>query len=226
MLTITAIIVFLVAYSGSRLATSAKPTGMQNFMEIIIDFVRGTIASTMDVKKGEKFISLALTIIMFIFVANFLGVPFKIVTKDIETGLKTLWWSSPTADPHVTLTLAMLVIILTHIFGIKMTGSKNYFVHYFKPQWWQFPLHIIEEFAKALTLGLRLFGNIFAKETLASLIAGGAIGAGGAAAIIGIVGLALPMLVWHAFGIFMGAIQAFVFMILTLVYIAQKIESH
>lgn len=192
---------------------------MQNFMEWVIDFVRGVVASTMDMKRGEKFVTLALTIIMFIFVGNFLGIPFAISVDTVTWGEHTLWWKSPTADPHVTLTLAIAMIVLTHIFGVQFTGFKNYFTHYFKPQWWQFPLHIIEEFAKTLTLGLRLFGNIYAKEVLLGMLAaaGGTIG-------IGMVAAALPMLVWQAFGIFMGSIQAFVFTILTLVYISQKVE--
>jgi len=216
MVTITAIIVFAICYAGARSATSGKPSGMQNFMEWVLDFVRGTISSTMDMKKGEKFVVLATGLIMFIFVGNFLGIPFSI-SADTETwGHHTLWWKSPTADPHVTLTLAITMIVLTHVFGIKYTGFKDYFLHYFKPQAWQFPLHIIEEFTKTLTLGLRLFGNIFAKEVLL-------------AKLTGVTGWAMlaaagPLLIWQAFGIFVGAIQAFVFTVLTLVYISQKVQ--
>lgn len=216
MVTITAIIVFAICYAGARNATSGKPSGMQNFMEWVIDFIRGTIASTMDMKKGEKFVALATTLIMFIFVGNFLGIPFSISVNTETWGHHTLFWKSPTADPHVTLTLAMAMIVLTHVFGIKYTGFKDYLLHYFKPQSWQFPLHIIEEFTKTLTLGLRLFGNIYAKEVLLAMLAG--------AAGYGMLAAALPLLVWQAFGIFVGAIQAFVFTVLTLVYISQKVQ--
>jgi F-type H+-transporting ATPase subunit a len=215
MVTITAIIVFVIAFLGTRGATATgRPAGMQNFIEWIIDFIRGVVGSTMDMKKGEKFVTLALTIFMFIFIGNFLGIPFAIETKD-----HYLWWKSPTADPHVTMTLAFTMIILTHIFGIRFTGAKDYFLHYFKPQAWQFPLHIIEELAKTLTLGLRLFGNIFAKEVLLAMLA-----VAGTAGLIGFVAAFAPMLVWQAFGLFMGTIQAFVFTILTLVYISQKVQ--
>jgi F-type H+-transporting ATPase subunit a len=221
MVTITAIIVFAIEYAGARNATTGAPKGMQNFMEWVIDFVRGIVASTMDMKRGEKFVTLALTIIMFVFIGNFLGIPFAISVDTATWGEDTFWWKSPTADPHVTLTLAITMVVLTHIFGITFSGFKDYFLHYFKPQWWMFPMHIIEEIAKTLTLGLRLFGNIYAKEVLLGMlaVAGGAIG-------IGMVAAALPMLVWQAFGIFMGTIQAFVFTILTLVYISQKVEHH
>lgn len=221
MVVITAAIVFAIAYAGARRATSGKPSGMQNFMEWVIDFVRGIVASTMDMKKGNKFVALALTLIMFIFVGNFIGIPFSI-SADTETwGHHTLWWKSPTSDPHVTLTLALAMIVLTHVFGISATGFKNYFLHYFKPQAWQFPLHLIEEFSKALTLGLRLFGNIYAKEVLLVMLT--TAGAGGLLTL-GFYAAAVPLMAWQAFGIFVGAIQAYVFTILTLVYISQKVE--
>lgn len=219
MMTITAIIVFLIAYAGARRATSGKPSGMQNLMEYIIEFIRNTISTTMDPKRGERFVVLAITIIMFIFVGNFLGIPFSISADTVTWGHHTLWWKSPTADPHVTLSLALMMIVLTHAFGIQATGFKSYVAHYFKPQSWQFPLHIIEEFAKTLTLGLRLFGNIYAKEVLLVMLA-----TAGATIGIGTVAAFLPMLAWQAFGIFVGAIQAFVFTILTLVYISQKVQ--
>lgn len=220
MVTITAIIVFAIAYAGARKASSSKPSGMQNIMEWVVDFVRGIVASTMDMKRGEKYVSLALTLLMFVFVGNFLGIPFSITADTVTWGHHTLWWKSPTADPHVTMTFAIAMIVLTHVFGINSTGFKSYVAHYFKPQSWQFPLHIIEEFAKTLTLGLRLFGNIYAKEVLLAMLAA----AGGAAIGFGTLAAFAPMLIWQAFGIFVGSIQAFVFTILTLVYIAQKVE--
>ena len=215
MSTIAAIIVFLIARAGAQAATTSTPSGMQNFMEYIIEFVRDTIASTMSLKQGEKFISLGLALIMYIFVANMLGLPFSIVTGDDHT----LWWKSPTADPHVTLTLSVSVIILTQIFGIREHGVGGYLKSYAKPQWWMLPLNIIEQIANTLTLGLRLFGNIYAGEVLLALLAGAvAFGA------FGIIGAAIPLIVWQAFSIFVGTIQSFVFLILTMVYMAHRIS--
>ncbi|MDQ0339414.1 F-type H+-transporting ATPase subunit a [Caldalkalibacillus uzonensis] len=214
MVTITAALTFAVAYAGARQAHTGKPSGMQNFMEWMVEFIRGLVGSTMHSARNNQFVMLALALIMFIFIGNFLSIPFKITTDNYY-----ILWKAPTSDPHVTLTLAITVIVLSNILGIRMLGFKEYFLHYFKPQAWQFPLHIIEEFAKTLTLGLRLFGNIFAKETLAGMLAHA-----GFASVVGAVAFALPMIAWQAFGIFVGAIQAFVFTILTLVYIAQKVE--
>lgn len=215
MSTIAAIIVFVVAVLGARNLRLRDVQGMQMLMEWVIDFVKGIIASTMDYKKGERFLTLALTLIMFIFVSNMLGLPFM-----LEVDHK-LWWKSPTADPHVTLTLSAFVVILTHFYGIKLRGAGGYAKEFFKPNPAFFPINVIEEFAKVLTLGLRLFGNIYAGEMLLAMLA-----AGYYAGILGMVGAALPMLVWIGFKMFIGALQAFVFTILTLVYMKQKVEGH
>lgn len=219
MLTIAAAVTFIIVYLGARGATASRPRGMQNFIEWIIDFVRGIVGTTMDPKIGKNFVTLALTIITFIFVANFLGIPFAISIDTVTWGHHTLWWKSPTADPHVTLTLAITMVGLTHVLGLRYQGVRGYFSHYLQPQWWQLPLHIIEEFAKTLTLGLRLFGNVFAKEVLLGMLA-----VAGSASILGFLFAFAPMLIWQAFGTFIGTIQAFVFMILTLVYISQKVQ--
>lgn len=214
MVTVTAVITFLIAYLGARNAHTGKPTGMQSFMEWVIDFIRNQASNVMEYRSNQL-IFLALAFIMFIFVGNMLSIPFKITTTN-----DYILWKAPTSDPHVTLTLSLTVIVLCNIIGIRLVGIKEYFLHWVRPLW-QLPLHIVEEFAKTLTLGLRLFGNIFAKETLASLLSHA-----GSASILGAVLVAVPTIAWHAFGIFVGAIQAFVFTILTLSYIASKIETN
>ncbi|MFJ5759401.1 F0F1 ATP synthase subunit A [Neobacillus sp. NPDC093182] len=213
MITIASAIVFLLAVLSTR-SLAMKPTGMQNFMEWVMDFVKNIINSTMDWKDGGRFHILGITIIMYIFVANMLGLPFSIVVDGV------LWWKSPTADPAVTLTLATLIVGLSHFYGVKMKGAGAYGREFFKPFWFMFPIKIIEEFANTLTLGLRLYGNIYAGEILLSLLAAGlATGVGGTLAA------ALPMLVWQGFSIFVGAIQSFIFCMLTMVYLAHKVSS-
>lgn len=77
----------------------------------------------------------------------------------------------------------------------------------------------MEQFTNTLTLGLRLFGNIFAGEVLIALLAGAfAFGA------LGILGAALPLIVWQAFSIFIGALQSFIFLMLTMVYMAHRVS--
>lgn len=210
---ISAIIVFIIAVAATR-NLQLKPTGMQNFIEWIFDFVKGIISSTMDWKTGGRFLTLGVTLLMYIFVCNILGLPFAL-TIDGD-----LWWKSPTADPTMTLTMAAMVVVLSHYYGIKMKGLAGYGKGFLSPQWWLFPLKIIEEFANTLTLGLRLYGNIYAGEVLLALLA--TLMTSG---VLGAIGGAIPMFAWQAFSLFVGAIQAFIFTMLTMVYLAHKVAD-
>jgi len=213
MLFITCTIVFLIAFFATR-RLQLKPTGMQNFFEWVMDFVKGIIKSNMDWKTGGRFHVLGITLIMFLFVSNVLGLPLAIYWKG------DLWWKSPTADPVITLTLAVMVIALTHYYGIKMTGVKEYGKGYLKPLPFLAPLKVIEEFANTLTLGLRLYGNIYAGEVLLGLLAGLA-----TSGMLGLFGAVVPSLAWMGFSIFVGAIQSFIFVMLSMVYMSHKVAT-
>lgn len=214
MLLITAVIVFIIAVVATR-NLKLKPTGMQNFFEWIMDFVKGIIGSNMDWKTGGRFHVLGITLIMFIAVANLLGLPFSGIVINGE-----LWWKSPTADPVVTMTLASMIMVLSAYYGIRMRGAKHYFGTFFQPMSFMFPLKIIEEFANTLTLGLRLYGNIYAGEILLGLLAG-LVGSGA----VGFLGGIIPMMAWQGFSIFIGFIQAFIFTMLTMVYLSHKVSA-
>lgn len=216
MLTVAATIVFLIAVICTR-SLALRPTGLQNFMEWILDFVKGMINSTMDWKTGGRFLTLGATLLMFIFVSNLLGLPFMIAT--VEGGEHVAWWRSPTSDPAVTLALAVMVVTLTHYYGVKMKGTKEYLKGYVQPMKFLLPLKIVEEFANTLTLGLRLFGNIYAGEILLTLLSGVA-----TSSVFGFLGAIVPTLAWMGFSVFIGAIQAFIFTMLTMVYMAHKIS--
>ncbi|KAA9027826.1 F0F1 ATP synthase subunit A [Niallia endozanthoxylica] len=213
MITIASLIVFIIAVLSTR-RLAMKPTGMQNFMEWVLDFVRGIINSNMDWKTGGRFHVLGLTIIMYIFVSNMLGLPFAITYDGV------LWWKSPTADPTITLTLAAMIIGLSHYYGVKLKGVGTYGKEFFKPFWFMFPIKLIEEFANTLTLGLRLYGNIYAGEILLGLLAGGL-----ATGFWGTIAAIIPTLAWQGFSVFIGAIQAFIFTMLTMVYLSHKVSS-
>ncbi|MDQ0232123.1 F0F1 ATP synthase subunit A [Metabacillus malikii] len=221
MITVASVIVFILAIAGTR-NLQMYPTGMQNFIEWIVDFVKGIIGSTMDWQTGGRFITLGMTLLMYVFISNMLGLPFAVVVDH------DLWWKSPTADPAITLTLAVMVVALTHYYGIKMKGFKQYGKEFFKPMKFMFPLKIIEEFSNTLTLGLRLYGNIYAGEILLTLLAGLAVGGYESSIFTGVLGTvvaAVPMMIWQAFSIFIGSIQAFVFTMLTMVYMAHKVSQ-
>lgn len=236
MITVTAIIVYILAWAGTRRLSAENPGKMQNFFEWVVEFVQGLIASTMDMKKGKSFIMLGITLIMFIFIGNLLGLPFSIVTEhtkpfsifglevvsqaDIAAaaakgheGVSLVWWKSPTASVMTTMGLSFMVIFMVHFLGITR-NAKNYFKHYVSPNPVFLPISIIEEVSKFLTLGLRLFGNIYAGEVLISVII--------SAGFVGII----PLIAWQGFSIFVGAIQAFVFTILTMVYLSTALATH
>jgi len=213
MIFVVSTIVFVIAMWGSR-KLQMKPTGKQNVMEWAVDFVRGIISDTMDWKTGRIFLPLALTLIFYIAISNVVGVATAgVVGTD-------LWWKSPTADAGITLTLAAMVVVLTHFYGIKIRGTKAYLKEYVSPVPLMLPFKIIEEFTNTLTLGLRLFGNLFAGEVLLALLVSLA-----GSSIFGFVGAALPMMAWQGFSLFIGGIQAFVFTMLAMVYMAGKVTS-
>lgn len=125
--------------------------------------------------------------ILFIFVANLLGLPFAIITdlpanfevfgKTIEATRNlhdgymahVLWWKSPTADISITAGLAIIVFILMNYLGLKL-NRKHYLKHYLEPFPIFLPLNIIENLAKPVALAIRLFANIFAGEVLITVI--------------------------------------------------------
>ncbi len=195
-----------------------KPKGKQNVLEFIVDFVKGIVSDNIDKKDVNDYHLLGFTFFMFVLVSNLIGLITKVVVFPSETS----YWKSPTADPLVTLTLALIAIILTHYYGLKRQGVKNYFVNSFmKPTAILLPIKIIEEFTNVLTLGLRLYGNVFAGEVLLTLIAN--LGASGPVKFI----LAVPLeVIWQTFSLFIGAVQAFIFVTLMMVYLSHKVEAH
>ena|SRR5699024_208770 len=213
MVLVTSVIVLVLSILGTR-KLQMKPTGVQNFMEWVVDFVKNIINDAMDWKTGKMFLPLGLTLITFIFVSNLLGL------MTIVEFNGNLWWKSPTADPGVTLTLALMVILLTHYYGMKLRGPKAYFKSYVEPFPALLPINIVEEFANTLTLGLRLFGNIYAGEVLLGLILTLTTSIG----VFGVFGF-IPMIVWQGFSVFIGGIQAFIFTVLTMVYMSHKVTS-
>ncbi|MDY0394227.1 F0F1 ATP synthase subunit A [Virgibacillus halophilus] len=214
MVIVTALIVLVLCAYGAR-KLEMKPKGAQNVMEWLLEFVKGIISDTMDWKTGKIFLPFAMTLFTFILVGNLLGV--------ITTGVvgHTVWWKSPTADPGITLTMSVMVLVMSHYYGIKMRGVKAYGKGFFQPFIPFFPIKVLEEFSYTLTLGLRLFGNLYAGEVLLALLTGLVTTWG-----IGMLGV-IPLIVWQGFSIFIGGIQAFIFTMLSMVYISHKVnEEH
>ena len=214
MVLLTCVIVFGIVYFCTR-NIQMKPKGKQNVIEYLIDFVRSIITDNMPSKEVTNFHLLAFTMFMFVLVANIIGLVTKVAIGDYT------YWKSPTADPMVTLTLALIMIALTHFFSVSRFGLKGYFKNSFlSPVAFLMPIKLMEEFTNLLTLALRLYGNIYAGEVLLGLIAGLVSSVG-----LWTIPLAIPLeMIWLAFSLFIGAIQAFIFVTLSMVYMAHKVE--
>lgn len=216
MVVLTCLIVYGIVFFCTR-NLALKPKGKQNAIEWIIDFVRNIISDNMPSKEVTNLHLLGFTLFLFVFVANMIG----LVTKIVLPGDITLW-KSPTADPYVTLTLAFIVILLSNFLGTERFGFVGYIKNsYFKPVAFLMPVKVLEEFTNVITLGLRLYGNIYAGEVLLTLIADMFNHLGWLS-----LPLAIPLeMIWIAFSLFIGAIQAYVFVTLAMVYISHKIEA-
>lgn len=220
-ITVSVIVTFLIAKLAVRNLSVDNPSKFQNFLEWVVDFVHNFISSTMPLNRVKPFLSLGMTLIMFIFISNLLGLPFGIVTvphhaipwlgvteEMVAHHAELAWWKSPTADISVTAGLALIVFVIVHFLGLKL-NTKHYLKHYFHPFPVFFPVNVIETISKPVTLALRLFANIYAGEVLIATIL-----------MMGWVGT--PFLIaWQGFSLFVGGIQAFLFTILTMVYISQ-----
>lgn len=220
--TVACLIVFLLSVLATR-GRSRVPRGIQNLVEMAIDFVKGITRMAYDNnnKAADKYVVFSYTLFMFILVANQLGI-FLMVTSEahqsfpglgIAEGDHVSWFKSPTADLSVTLAMAVAITLYTHIVGIR-SGLKGYIGHYFKPMFLMLPIHLIETISKPLTHGMRLWANLFAGEILITIMI-----TEGSPLITG-----APVIVWMGFSLFVGAIQAYIFTVLANVYIAQQMD--
>ena len=179
----------------ARRASSGRPSKLQLAFETIVDAIQKQVASSMG-PVAPFVVPLALTLFLFILIANWLEL---IPTQG--------YLEAPSADINFTLALALIVIVWMHITAIRKKGLGSYLKHYAQPYPALIPLEIIGEIVKPFTLALRLFGNIFAGGVML--------------AIIGLIPawlLWLPNGLWKAFDLIIGAIQAFIFALLTILY--------
>ncbi|MCD2256434.1 F0F1 ATP synthase subunit A [Lactobacillus sp. CC-MHH1034] len=192
-----------------------RPSKRQNILEWLIDFVNNIVKGSIPGEEGRKFYGLAFVMFLFIFMSNQLGLFLQVNVGDYN------FVKSPTASPVITMTLAMIILLLSHYYGVKKWGFGTYLKNYSRPVAFLTPVNVLEEFTNFLTLSLRLFGNIYAGEILLKLIATFMKSHG---VITFIPGIFLEM-VWQAFSVFIGSIQAYVFVTLSMVYISKKLEQ-
>jgi F-type H+-transporting ATPase subunit a len=183
-------------------ASSGRPSKLQLAFETIVDAIEKQVASSMGT-VAPFVVPLAFTLFMFILIANWLEL--------IPSGG---YLEAPSADINFTLALALIVIVWMHITAIRKKGLRSYLRHYAEPYPALIPLEIIGEIVKPFTLALRLFGNIFAGGVML--------------AIIGLIPswlLWLPNGLWKGFDLIIGAIQAFIFALLTILYFGFALEE-
>jgi len=192
---LTMAIVLVIAFLATR-SLSIVPGGWQNMLEMAVTALLEQIENTMG-QRGAKLAPLIITLFLFLLIANWLG---------LIPG-----FTSPTADLNTTLGLALMVILMVHVLGAVNKGPLNYLKHFFQPYAPFVIINIIEELAKPITLSFRLFGNILAGEVL-----------------IIILGLLVPYFVptlWLGFSVFVGIIQAFIFTMLSMSYLANSVKN-
>jgi len=215
-----ALVVMFISYRvGNNIKTGA-PSGIQNVLETLIDFVNGLVKEAFP--KPNKLVGpLGLTIFMWVFLMNAMDlIPVDLLPKAAYMmGIESLK-VVPTTDPHTTFAMALTVFVICIYYNIKIKGPGGYFksflVHPFgialAPI--NFILTMVEEIAKPLSLALRLFGNMFTGELVFLLIA-----------ILPWYIIPIPGSMWAIFHILVITLQAFIFMVLTIMYISLASEE-
>jgi len=223
-------IVFSVLFwLAARRATAGVPSGFQNAIEMIVDFIDDTVSGIFQ-HRNSLIAPMALTIFVWVFLMNLMDlVPVDWIPEAAKLVGIEYMKVVPSTDPNVTLGLAFAVFMLIIFYSIKEKGIvgflKELLCHPFEvklrsPLTWLFmPVNLVLEgvtlIAKPVSLGLRLFGNLYAGEMIFILIA---LMYGGI--FIGIFGAALQW-AWAVFHVLIITLQAFIFAVLTVVYLAQ-----
>ena len=184
------------------------PSGIQNFMEYALEFLRDLAKNQIGEKEYRPWVPFVGTLFLFIFVANWSGalVPWKLIHLP-EGEL-----ASPTSDINTTVAFALLTSLAYFYAGISKKGVVKYFAGYAQPTPILLPFRVLEDFTKPLSLSFRLFGNILADEL-----------------VVGVLVLLVPLFVplpVMALGLFTSAIQALIFATLAAAYIGEALEEH
>jgi F-type H+-transporting ATPase subunit a len=174
-----------------RLTTGTQIPGLQNVLEVMVTGMRDQIREVSRQDPGQ-YLPFVGTLFLFIGMANFLG---------IVPGYRP-----PTGSLSTTAALATCVFVAVPLYGIASQGLGGYFKHYIRPTVLMLPFNIIGELSRTLALAVRLYGNMMSGTVIAAIL-------------IGFVPLFVPILM-QLFGLLTGLIQAYIFAVLAMVYIA------
>ena len=223
---------------AARKATSGPPGRLQAAVEILVEMVDNQAKGIVHNAQSRKLVvPLALTVYIWVILLNsmdFLPVDALPWFGEHVLGLEHLR-VVPTADLSITMALSISVLLLCLFYNVKIKGAGGWvhelFSAPFGDKWFLYPVNflmqVIEFIAKTVSHGMRLFGNMYAGELIFMLIAlmGGAF-ALSATGIALFVGHIVAGTVWAIFHLLIVWLQAFVFMMLTLVYLGQAHDSH
>lgn len=184
------------------------PSGMQNFMEYVLEFIRNLAKDQIGEKEYRAWVPFVGTLFLFIFVSNWSGalVPWRVIE------LPTSELAAPTSDINTTAALALLTSLAYFYAGMSKKGFVGYFADYAKPLPFLAIFRVIEDFTKPLSLSFRLFGNILADELVVAVL-------------VFLVPLFIPLPLM-VLGLFLSAIQALIFATLAANYIGEALEGH
>lgn len=208
-------------------ASATTPSGLVNFIEMIVEFIDNQVKDTFH-GKNKLIAPLSLTIFVWVFLMNLMDlIPVDLVPEALMLAGVEYQKIVPSTDPNITMGMALGVFILMLYYSIKVKGfgfvrelTMNPFNH---PAF--IPVNLFMEvvglLAKPFSLGLRLFGNMYAGEMIFILIAA-LFGAG----IMWMLPAAFLQLGWAIFHILVITLQAFIFMVLTIVYLSMAHEDH
>lgn len=183
------------------------PSGIQNFMEYVLEFLRDLTKNQLGEKEYRPWLPFIGTLFLFIFVSNWSGALLPWHVLKLPSGEL----AAPTNDINTTVALALLTSLAYFYAGLSKKGL-GYFAHYIEPIPVLLPIKILEDFTKPLSLSFRLFGNILADELVVAVL-------------VFLVPLFVPLPLM-ALGLFTSAIQALVFATLAGAYIHEALESH
>ncbi len=185
---------------ASRRISKENPGPLQHILELAVQGLKDLLHDVIG-EEGEPFLYIIGAFAVFIFISNIFGLFYFL--------------QPPTSNPNTTFALAITSFLYYNYQGIKTQGLLHYLKHFGGPVWWLFPLmfviEIIANFARILSLGMRLFGNIFGEHTATGIFSG-----------------LVPILVpWPmmALGIFGALLQTFVFIMLTMVYLSGAVAA-
>lgn len=217
------LIFILLFRSAAKNATSGVPGGFQNFVEWIFEFVETSVKDTFH-GKSALIAPLALTIFCWVLLMNTMDlVPvdlFPWIAQKVSGDPEIAFRVVPTTDPNITLGMSISIFLLIIFYSIKIKGTGGFLKELafqpFGPK--MLPFNLLIEvptlLAKPVSLGLRLYGNLYAGELVFLLIA-----------LFG--AFQLPAhFIWAAFHLLVIPLQAFIFMMLTIVYLSQACEHH